>query len=105
MVRKSLGKYSKGYCKFTDSQAALFWLSSKDKPLKQWVRDKVIEISRLSDSERLFYIQGKDNPADIGTRKGAQIRDVDRYSKWICGTEWMELPEKEFPTKSISEIN
>ena len=105
VVRRSLGKYSKGYCKFTDSQAALFWLNSRDKPLNQWVRGRVIEINRLSDCRRWSYIQSSDNVADIGTRKGAQIKDVDRDSVWNKGMDWMRQEEKDFPTMTVDEIN
>ena len=78
---RHLGSYCKRYIKFTDSQVALFWLNSLDKPLKQFVRGLVIEIRRLSEADRWFYIQSKNNVADIGTRKGAQIKDVDSNSE------------------------
>ena len=35
VVRRSLGKYQKGYYEFTDSQITLCWINCQDKPLKQ----------------------------------------------------------------------
>ena len=83
----------------------MFWLNSLDKPLKQFVRGLVIEIRRLSEADRWFYIQSKNNVADIGTRKGAQIKDVDSNSEWIRGQSWMTINEKEFPTMTLNDIN
>ena len=105
VVRKSLGSYCEGYIKFTDSQVALFWINSLDKPLKQFVRGLVIEIRRLSDADRWFYIQSKNNVADIGTRKGAQIKDVSSDSNWINGLPWMTTDEDQFPTMTVDDIN
>ena len=59
----------------------------------------------MSDCKRWFYIQSSDNVADIGTRKGAKIKDVDRDSVWINGEEWVTKEEKDFPTMTIYEIN
>ena len=44
VVKRSLGKYHQSSTKLTDSQIALHWISNSDKPLKQWVRNRVIEI-------------------------------------------------------------
>ena len=42
--------------------------------------------------------------ADIGTRKGVSIRDVDQSSAWINGYEWMRKVVSKFPIKSIDEL-
>ena len=104
VVRKSLGEFHKAYWKFTDSQVALFWVNSRDKPLKTWVRTKVIEINRLSDYRRWWGIPGSENPADIGTRKGAQPKDMNPGSRWICADEWATEDERKFPMMSVEGI-
>ena len=38
--------------------------------------------------------------ADIGTRRGATIQDVDQSSAWINGFDWMHLPTTQFPIQS-----
>ncbi|XP_066914563.1 uncharacterized protein [Clytia hemisphaerica] len=90
--------------KFTDSQIALHWISNDQKPLKEWVRNRVIEINRFSSKDQWAYIQSNDNIADLGTRPGAQIKDVDQSSNWINGLPWMRLPSSQFPTQSADQL-
>ena len=45
-----------------------------------------------------------DMPADLGTRKGATLKDVDIDSSWQNGFDWMKLNESEFPVKTYDEI-
>ena len=85
VIRKSFGGYLKDYNKFTDSQVALFWINSREKPLKPWVRSRVIEINHLSETSKWHYIRSKNNIADIGTRKGVQVKDIEQNSPWING--------------------
>ena len=42
--------------------------------------------------------------ADIGTSRGATLKDISAESVWINGYPWMKLDVKEFPTKIIEEI-
>ena len=42
--------------------------------------------------------------SDIGTRKGATIKDVTENSLWANGPEWAELERENFPIKSVNEI-
>ena len=105
VVRRSLGEYHKGYHKFTDSQIALCWINCLEKPLKQWPRARVIEINRLSSKKRWWFIPGPKNIADIGTREGVQIKDVQEGSEWQEGYEWMRKDEKEFPMMSVECIS
>ena len=101
---KSFGRHLKNYSKITDSQVALFWINSTDKPLKPWVRSRVIEINRLSEISRWYYIQSKNNIADIGTRKGVQVKKIEQNSAWINGYPWMTASEEDFPTMTIQNF-
>ena len=60
---------------------------------------------RLSDRFSWYYVASDNMIADIGTRKGAKIKDVGLDSVWIMGFPWMGLSESEFPIKNISEIS
>ena len=51
-VKISLGKHHQNSTKLTDSQIALHWISNSNKPLKQWVRNRVIEIRRFTMVEQ-----------------------------------------------------
>ena len=44
VVKRSFKKFHKQAIKFTDSQITLFWISNDEKHLKQWTRNRVIEI-------------------------------------------------------------
>ena len=63
------------------------WISNSDKPLKQWVRNGVIEIRRFTIPEQLKYVQSKDMIADLGTREGVKTEQVDQDSVWKNGFE------------------
>ena len=104
VVGKSFGKYHDRCIKLTDSTVVLYWISSEDIVLKTWVRERVIEINRLCDKSVWFHIESADNPADLGTRKGAKVEDVCESSPWIKGLPWMSGPEDEFPMKSFRGI-
>ena len=105
VVKLSLGPLHKKCIKLTDSQVALQWISNSQKTLKQWVRNRVIEINRLSDRSLWRHIDRKHMIADMGTRKGAKICDVSDDSVWINGLEWMKKDFSEFPVLTVSEIN
>ena len=42
--------------------------------------------------------------ADIGTRRGTSINEVNQDSAWINGHEWMRLDPSSFPIKSAQEL-
>ena len=85
VVRRSFGKYHKGYNKFIDSQVALYWIHSCDKPLKQWVRSRVTEINRFSDCTKWIYISHNNIGYQEGTGK--------RCGSVIIMEEWIPLDE------------
>ena len=72
--------------------------------LKMWVRNRVLEINRLTDVSTWRYVGTKNMPADLGTRKGAKVRDVGPESDWICGYNWMRMTEHDFPLKTAAEL-
>ena len=89
---------------FTDSQVVLCWVSNDRLRLKQWARDRVIEVRRLTDVSQWCYIESKNNMADIGTRRGATIEDVLDDSPWICGHDWARYDRDTFPVKRFQDI-
>ena len=104
IVRRFLSKWHKSSSKLTNSQITLYWINNDNKRLKQWVRNRVIEIQRFTTKSQWFYIQTSDMIADIGTRKGATIQDVDSNSIWINGFEWMKYEESKLPFHSVDAI-
>ena len=104
VVKTSFGDYFEKALKLTDSQIALFWINSTRSELKLWARNRVIEINRLTDINSWRYVKSTDMIADLGTRKGALIEDINPTGDWLNGKPWMRLPENEFPVYTVSEI-
>ena len=104
IVSRSLGdKVVKRY-RITDSEISLHWIHSWDKPLKQWVRNCVIDINRFSDLTEWQWVQSGDNPCDLGTRQGVTVEDIKEGSEWFNGKGWMREKPESFPTKTIEDI-
>ena len=72
--------------------------------MKQWVRNRVIEINRLTSRENWFYIETANMMADLGTRKGAEIVDISANSLWCNDLDWGKTDIECFPIRSVNEI-
>ena len=89
IVRRALERFTVVKSVYVlDSEIALHWIASESKRLQPWTRNAVIEISRFTLVMQWFHIESELNLADIGTRKGAKLPDVDRNSEYHNGKEW-----------------
>ena len=104
IVKLALSDFHKSTIKLTDSQVALFWISNTENPLKQWTRNKVVDIARLTDRESWRYLRSSDNIADMGTRKGFGIPDISPGSRWTVGADWFRKDIWEMPIISVDEL-
>ena len=104
LVQLSLKNRHKGSLKLTDSQVVLHWLNCTRAALKMYVRNRVLEIVRLTGRENWRYIKSADNIADLGTRKGAKLADVGPDSNWLFGYLWMRGLIKNFPVLTVDEV-
>ena len=68
VVKLSVGKYFKKCIKLTYSQIVLHWISNSKLTMKQWVRNRIIEINRLTAPDDWRYVKSSDMIADLGTR-------------------------------------
>ena len=73
VVKVSFGDKHKYCWKITDNQVLLHWVNSTRYTLKMWVKNRIIEIQRLSNPTQWKYVESKKNIADIGTRKRGKI--------------------------------
>ncbi|XP_066917099.1 uncharacterized protein [Clytia hemisphaerica] len=89
--------------KFTDSQIVLHWLCNEDRPLKKWLRSRVVEIKRFSSSSNWSYIKSTDMIADIATRRCDSNEVIAPNSTWINGFPWMTGDD--FPNLTAKEIS
>ena len=104
IVRLSLSDRLKRSWKLSDSQVALHWIHCVRYALKMWVRNRVVEVNRLTELSTWRYVGRKHNIADLATRKGAKVSDVTSDSPWIRGQPWMREPEEHFPVKKYEDI-
>ena len=104
MVRRAFGDLHTNAIKLSDSQIVLHWINNDQKSLKQYARARVIETIRFTRRDQWFYIQSGDLIADLGTRRGAKLKDVDVDSHWINGYEWMRKDRSLFPIKAVDDL-
>ena len=103
VVRRSFQKLHQNSIKFSDSQIVLYWINNEDRPLKQWVRNRVAR--RFSNVSQWNYINTSEMIADIGTRRGIKLKDIDQDSTWINGFKWMHEEKQNFSMKPINQLN
>ena len=60
VVCRSFYKWHTSSIKFCDSQIVLRWINNNEKPMKQWVRNRVIKIRRFTSPSQWFYVQSND---------------------------------------------
>ena len=104
IVKLSLSDHIQHRISLTDSQIALFWITNTQSELKQWARNRVIEITRLTNKNDWFYVDSINNSADIATRRGAKLADISPNSVWVTGHDWAKYEREKFPIKSVQSL-
>ena len=105
IVKRALQRNCSDYILVSDSEIALFWLTSQTKRQKPWVRNRAIEANRFSNPHDWYHINSDMNPADIGTRRGATLKDVNCDSEWIKGKPWMSLPLVDLRSSYLKSVD
>ena len=80
---------------WTDSMAALHWVRV-NKPWKQYISHRVVEIRRLTKGEYWQHCPGDINPANIPSR-GVSGSKLATSNLWWNGPEFLKLPEHQWP--------
>ncbi|XP_066914217.1 uncharacterized protein [Clytia hemisphaerica] len=99
VVKRAFQQHHKGCLKITDNTIVLHWISNTELQLKQWVRNRVIEVHRLTNIEDWRFIDSNQMMADLATRRGVQLSEVQPNSEWFVGQDWMHQDESKFPVK------
>ena len=66
------------------------WINNLKKPVKQWVRNRVVEINRFTQPKDCMFVRSEDMIADIGTWHVSDLDVVDKDSVWSNGFDWMK---------------
>ena len=90
IVRKALEGMVIDYSVFSDSAIAICWITSENKKLSLYHRNRVVQFRFHTDLNKLFHIKTEHNCADIGTRpEKVKEEDVGPESIWENGHKWM----------------
>ncbi|XP_076483009.1 uncharacterized protein LOC143304429 [Bombus vancouverensis nearcticus] len=82
---------------WTDSTIVLHWINTSPHTLKTFVANRVTEIQQKTHTSDWRHIPAADNPADLISR-GQSPEDFLRPTIWQHGPEWLQQPERYWPT-------
>ena len=105
VARRALERFTSTSVHILDSEIALFWIATESKSLKPWTRNNVIEISRFTKPNQWLHIESAMNPADLGTRKGATISQIDETSQWNRGMPWMQQDLNSLVGSTLKDVD
>lgn len=86
---------------WSDSSIALHWIAADAKRWETFVRNRVLEIQRLTSGYSWRHCAGTDNPADLLTR-GVAAQLLTRKFCWWTGPTWLSQPHLQWPANICS---
>ena len=90
LIRNALKEWVDDFILISDSVIALCWVTSDKKQLSLYHRNRVLQIRRGTDLDRMYHVVTNHNPSDVGTRPDlVTIEDVKVNSMWNSGSAWM----------------
>ena len=90
ICRRALEGWLKDYMICGDSVITICWVTSENKRLSLFHRNRVVQIRFHTELDKIFHLRTEHNPADIGTRPDSvKDTDVGPDSPWETGLEWM----------------
>ena len=82
-----------------DSSIVLGMVQSISLKFDTFTAPRVAEIQTNTGESTWYWLDSKDNPADIGTRGNVTPLDLDTGSKWQCGPEWLVKSFSDWPIR------
>lgn len=76
---------------WSDSQIALFWITSHASRWTVFVANRVSQIQELTTGFKWYYVKSSENPADLPSR-GMLPQDVLNCEIWWCGPSFLKNP-------------
>ena len=65
----------------------------------------LIEMLRFTEKSWWYYVESSQMIADLGTRRGVTLNQVDQDSVWINGLMWMRGLKIDFPITPVSDLS
>ncbi|GFX43174.1 uncharacterized protein TNCV_2712181 [Trichonephila clavipes] len=106
-VKGSRNRPQEKECKvfhWTDSKIVLFWIKGSSKRWKQFVANRVQEISELTDPDSWFHCSGQDNSSDFLSR-GLSVDTLISNNKWWTGPAFLRTDELPKTVSECPELN
>jgi hypothetical protein len=85
---------------WTDSMVSLHWINTPAKAFKAFVAHRIGEIQTHTEPRQWFHVSGKENPADVGTRKISAL-ELKESELWWKGSPFLLLSPTEWPKRTI----
>ena len=102
IVKKALGDWVSMSIVAGDSEIALCWATTENKPMAIYHRNRALQIRNSMDLQNLYHVRTESNPSDIGTRPyKVTLKDVGPDSRWEQGDNWMRLPLEEAVSQGV----
>ena len=90
IVKTALDGWIKNLVLIGDSTIALCWVSSENKKLSLFHRNRCVQICRGTELEQIFHATTENSPADLPTRPSlVKDDDIGPQSSWEKGMPWM----------------
>ena len=83
-----------------DASIILGMIKSVSLKFDTYSAPRITEIQSNSDVNNWYWIQTKDNPADLGTREKCAIKDLQPGTLWREGPAWLKNPRESWPIRS-----
>jgi len=102
-VRKAVGNVFNVVreCYWTDSEISLCWINGIEKEWATWVENRVNVIRKNCEVGSWFFVPGKLNPADIGTRI-FDFSSIGGNGLYWEGPEFLRFNETSWPSQKYS---
>ena len=107
LVRNSLQNWVTTYAVCCDSTIALHWAKSNKLKLSLFHRNRVVQVRRTTDLDKIYHVVTDKNLADLPTRPDkVDLSDVGPLSTWHSGLEWMRDDlKKAIDDKTITPLD
>ncbi|XP_062704294.1 uncharacterized protein LOC134286658 [Aedes albopictus] len=81
---------------WSDSQIVLAWIKKSPDQLQVYVKNRVMEINKLTSAYEWKYVRSEANPADLVSR-GCYPGALSRSDMWWVGPSFLQVADYEIP--------
>ena len=80
-----------------DSQCTIATIAKESTALKEFMGNRVSEITATAPPSKWFHVKSADNISDLGTRDDATVEDIESGSDWQEGPSWLRMDREQWP--------